>query len=78
MRACDAAVEVLQETGNSALMWGDGGLLHLIADKLGWKHNAWHTEERVLRALARTPGPLAKRKTLCAGHWVLYFAANKS
>ena len=73
MRACDAAVEVLRETDNPAVMWGDEGLLHEIADKLGWKHDAWHTSNRVLRALAKTPGALEKRRTLCHGHWVLIF-----
>ena len=33
MRVCDAAVEVLRETGNPACMWGDEGLLHLIAER---------------------------------------------
>ena len=73
MRVCDAAVAVLRETGNLAVMWGDEGLLHEIADKLGWEHDAWRTSDRVLRALAKTPGPLEKRRTLCYGHWVLIF-----
>lgn len=58
MRVADAAYEVLQETNNPAVMWGDEGLLHLIADKLGWKHEGHETPDRVLRALAKTPGRL--------------------
>lgn len=73
MRVCDAAVEVLRATDNPAVMWGDEGLLHLIAERLGWEHNAWHTSDRVLRALSKTPGPLVKRETLLHGHWVLIF-----
>lgn len=73
-RVCDAAVEVLRETGNPAVMWGDEGLLHLIADRLGWEHHAWHTSDRVLAALAKTPGPLRKLKTLTgSGRCVLIF-----
>lgn len=74
MRVCDAAVEVLRETDNEGVMWGDEGLLHMIADKLGWKHDAWRTSQRVLAALSRTPGPFIKRKTFLAGHWVLIFS----
>jgi hypothetical protein len=60
LRVCDAAVTVLRRTGNPAVMWGDEGLLHLIADELGWPHEAWHTSDRVLNALYKTPGPLVK------------------
>jgi hypothetical protein len=48
-------------------MFGDEGLCHLIAAKLGWKHEAWKTSERVLAALARTPGELVKKKTRTGG-----------
>lgn len=73
MRACDAAVEVLRETDNTFVMWGDEHLLHEIAERLGWEHQAWRTSARVLRVLSRTPGPLEKRKILADGHWVLMF-----
>lgn len=62
-RCCDAAAEVLWETGNPAVMCGDKGLLHLIAERMGWEHKAWKTSDRVLRVLAKTPGPLVKRYT---------------
>lgn len=63
MRVCDAAIEVLRETDNPAVMWGDEGLLHLIAERLGWKHNTWKTSDRVLNALSKTPGRLIPGKT---------------
>lgn len=62
--AWEAAIAVLRETDNSAVMWGDEGLLHLIADKLGWPHAAWETSDRVMAALNRTPGQLVKGKTV--------------
>ena len=46
------------ETNTPAVMWGDEGLLHLIADKLGWPHEYTRTSDRVLAALAKTPGTL--------------------
>ena len=60
MRACDAAVEILRETDNPAVMWGDTGLLHLIAKRAGMasQNRAWKTEQRVLQALTRQPGLL--------------------
>jgi hypothetical protein len=63
MRCCDAAVAVLRETNNPAVMWGDEGLLHMIAEKLGWPHECTKTSDRVMAALGRTPGPLRKSKT---------------
>ena len=63
-RLCDHAIDVLRQTGNPAVMFGDSGLLHLIADAAGMPHNAWHTERRVLSALAKTPGELVKRYTM--------------
>ena len=56
-------IEVLEETDNPAVMWGDSGLLHMIASRLGWKANAWLTERRVMAALNRSPGKLRKEKT---------------
>lgn len=61
--AWEAAVEVLINTDNPAVMWGDEGLLHLIAERLGWEHRAWETSNRVMRALNRSPGKLRKAKT---------------
>lgn len=58
-----AAIAVMEETNNPAVMWGDGGLLHEIAEKLGWSHESWKTEDRVMAALNRSPGELKKRKT---------------
>lgn len=59
VRVCDAALAVLRETGNDAVMWGDEQLLHLIADRAGIKQKgAWETSTRVLNALSRQPGEL--------------------
>lgn len=63
MRVAIAARQILQETGNEAVMWGDEGLCHLIAERLGWKHDGPRTSDRVLAALAKTPAPLVKKKT---------------
>jgi hypothetical protein len=74
MRVCIAAKQVLIETGNPAVMFGDEGLCHLIAEKLGWQHDGPRTSDRVLSALARTPGPLVKKKTKAGnGRWVNIF-----
>lgn len=60
-RVCDAAVEILRETDNPAVMWGDAHLLHLIAERSGMNANAWITEKRVLDALTRQPGVLVPK-----------------
>jgi len=57
-RACDAAAEVLRETDNPRVMWGDSRLLHAIAARIGREPEGWRTEKRVLDALSRTPGEL--------------------
>lgn len=69
MRVCDAAVLVLRETKNPAVMWGDSGLLHLIADRAGIKRKqrSWQTENAVLAALTRQPGDLVPGKALGRG-----------
>lgn len=74
-RVCDAAVEVLRETNNPAVMWGDGYLLHLISERAGRESDGYKTEQRVLSALNRTPGELKKWKTACGwrGRWVSIF-----
>ena len=59
-RACDAAVEVLRETDNPAVSYDDWPLLGLIAAKLGWDGSPRECADRVVAALAKTPGPLAK------------------
>ena len=61
--AWEAAFDVLLETDNPAVMWGDGGLLHMIAKRMGWPAMAWETEDRVMAALNRSPGRLVKGKT---------------
>ena len=58
LRVCDAAMLVLKETNNDAVMWGDSVLLHQIAEKAGMPHDSWKTEEKVLNALSRQPGNL--------------------
>jgi len=62
VKVWEATVAVLKRTGNPAVMWGDEGLLHLIADELGWEHDAWRTSDRVLAALRKTPGDLISRR----------------
>lgn len=73
-RVCDAAVEILLETDNSAVMWGDETLLHLIAERMGWDSEGNKTSQRVLNALTKTPGKftLAHTKT-CRGRLVRIF-----
>ena len=79
-RVCDAAVAVLREREQPGVMYGDEALCHAIADILGWEHEGSRTSRRVLAALARTPGVLAKRAywlppgKLGGGRWVRYFA----
>ncbi len=75
MRVCDAAVEVLKETGNPAVMWGDVGLCHKIAERAGSKTDGHllDTERRVIAALARQPGILLPKFTWCKGRRVRIF-----
>jgi hypothetical protein len=74
MRVWEAAVRVLERTDNPAVMWGDEGLLHLIAAELGWKPQGWETSDRVLSALAKTPGRLVPGHTkACNGRRVRIF-----
>ena len=69
IRLCDAAVAVLRETDNPAVMWGDEGLLHMIANRAGLKvkNRGWETSLAVLNGLTRTPGELVPRKTMGFG-----------
>ena len=50
MRACDATVQVLIETDNPSVMYGDEWLCHQIAKRLGWEHAGPTTSRRVLIA----------------------------
>lgn len=67
MRTCDATIEVLRETDNPAVMWGDEGLLHMIAERAGLRcqGRAWETSDAVLNNLSRRPGLLVPRYTKC-------------
>jgi len=60
-RICDHARDVLRETDNPAVGYGDAGLLHLIAERAGVPHNGPKTEARILNALSKTPGVFAIR-----------------
>lgn len=60
MKTHEAAALVLRETDNPAVMWGDEGLCHLIADRAGIRMRAqgpW-TSSAVLKNLAQSPGEL--------------------
>ena len=59
--AWQAALDVIRETDNPAVMTGDLGLLHMIAARMGWKQDGYRTALRVTAALNRTPGVLHKR-----------------
>jgi hypothetical protein len=63
MKVWEAAIIVLRRTDNPAVMSGDNGLCHRIADELGWEHDGPATPLRVLAALHQTPGDLVKRYT---------------
>ena len=76
-RICDVAEEVLRETGNPGVMWGDSGLLDTIAERAGSKPRApirlrggatiedhpLSRWRRVLDALSRQPGNLVQRRS---------------
>ena len=68
MKIHEAAVAVLRETKNPAVMWGDAHLLHTIAERaqVPWRGRASLTERRVLDALTRDPSILIAKKTLLA------------
>lgn len=65
MKVHEAAVAVLRESKNPAVMWGDSGLLHMIADRANMraKQRSWQTETAVLNALSRNHGELIPSKT---------------
>jgi len=61
--AWEATIEVLRETDNPAVMFGDSGLLHAIAERLGWEAMGVQTEDRVMAAWNKSPGRLIKSKS---------------
>lgn len=79
MKVWEAAVQVLGETKNDGVMWGDESLLHMIADR-AWPrkpHRSWRTSKAVLDALSRCPGPFTKYFTaLGTGRPVRVFRLN--
>lgn len=70
MKVWEAAAEVMTETGNPAVMWGDVGLLCKIAERAGMakKDRIWQTEAAVLGALSRNPGTLQPGYTRSSGN----------
>lgn len=75
-RICDAAVEVLTETNNPAVMWGDSGLCYQIADRAGIAgpdRYPFDRADRVIKALAKMPGVLVPGHTLCHNRRVRIF-----
>lgn len=66
-------MQVLDETENDGVMWGDEDLLHMIADRAwpGKRHRAWRTSKAVLDALSRNPGPFRKYLTQLPGYGIV-------
>ncbi len=68
MKCWEAAVQILRETGNPAVMTGDAFLLHAIHDLMAWPQREWpqslRVEKKVLDALTNNPGILIPKKTL--------------
>ncbi len=69
VRTCDAAVAVLRETNNPAVMWGDEGLCHEIANRAQLRScgRAMKTSDCVLANLARCHDGLVAGLTTCHG-----------
>lgn len=63
-KASEAAIAILRETDNPAVMKGDERLLHMIAERCGWKHDGPKTSLRVLNALSKSPGQLIPSKVV--------------
>lgn len=60
--AAMVAADLLKETGNPAIGWGDSGLLHMVADKLGLPSEGYATEKKILDRIERSyQGVLIKR-----------------
>jgi len=68
LRICDAAIIVLRETDNPAVMHGDDGLLKLIADRAGSRSKKWgpFLADYIIGALAKCPGDLFPAYTVSA------------
>lgn len=75
MRVCDAAIEVLKETGNEAVAYADSGLLDLIGTRAGLKGGKRFYADHVLAALRKQPGDLIRGTTYCPqiNRWVSIF-----
>jgi len=70
----DHAVDVLKETGNPAVMYGDAGLLDLIGRRAGMKPMHPLTRWRlVLAGLERAPDKFTKSYTTSRGRRVRCF-----
>lgn len=52
--AANVAADLLRETGNPAIGWGDSALLHGVAERLGMEHESARTERLVLNRIDRT------------------------
>lgn len=66
--AAQAAVAVLRDSGNPAIGWGDSGLLHAVAERLGMPHEGLATERKVLDRIERShAGVLIKRYKTYSG-----------
>lgn len=60
--AAEVAADLLRETGNPGVGYGDAGLLHQIAERLGMPHEGRYTERKVLNRIeASYTGVLEKR-----------------
>jgi hypothetical protein len=77
MKYHEIAAQVLKETDNPAVMWGDSGLLDAIYYLKNGRNTGRHPYQRwktVLDALTKTPGILIpKMTTLPNGRDVRYF-----
>ena len=75
MRTCDAAVAVLRETKNPAVMWGDNGLLDLIGARAGLTTRGRYPylHYHVMNNLARQPGELVAGTALGCSRRVRIF-----
>lgn len=78
MRVWEAAIAVLKETDNPAIMWGDIRLLHMVAEKLGWEHEGPKTTDRVMSALSASPGQLIKSKAFVGNRKVNCFSLKQT
>jgi hypothetical protein len=52
--AAQAAAAILRETEQPAIGWGDSGLLHAVAKRIGFDHEGPKTEQRVLSKLEQS------------------------